>query len=226
VGWAGLRFEVQDSGIGMSVDAQKDLFQPFHQIDSAHNRRRGGTGLGLVICRSIVQAMGGEIEVDSRQGAGSCFRFDLTLECDASPTHLPASDSGMVGLDVETQLQGTVLVVEDNEVNRLIAREMLRSMGLAVIEACDGEKALEQLATQGIDLILMDCQMPVMDGYAAAREIRRREQHQGRPRTPILALTANAFNEDSVRARESGMDAHISKPYTRAHLMKTLGDWL
>ena len=226
VGWAGLRFEVQDSGIGMSVDAQKDLFQPFHQIDSAHNRRRGGTGLGLVICRSIVQAMGGEIEVESRQGAGSCFRFDLTLECDESPTHLPASDSGMAGLDVETQLQGTVLVVEDNEVNRLIAREMLRSMGLAVIEACDGEKALEQLATQGIDLILMDCQMPVMDGYAAAREIRRREQEQGRPRIPILALTANAFDEDSVRARESGMDAHIAKPYTRAHLMETLGNWL
>jgi len=226
VGWAGLRFEVQDSGIGMSPDAQKDLFQPFHQIDSSHNRRRGGTGLGLVISQSIVQAMGGQIEVESRQGAGSCFRFDLMLECDESPTHLPANDSGMIGLDVEAQLQGTVLVVEDNEVNRLIAREMLSSMGLAVVEAVDGANALEQLATHGIDLILMDCQMPVMDGYAAAREIRRREQQQGRPRIPILALTANAFDEDTVRARESGMDAHIAKPYTRAYLMRTLNNWL
>jgi CheY-like chemotaxis protein len=95
-----------------------------------------------------------------------------------------------------------------------------------VVEAVDGANALEQLATHGIDLILMDCQMPVMDGYAAAREIRRREQQQGRPRIPILALTANAFDEDTVRARESGMDAHIAKPYTRAYLMRTLNNWL
>ncbi len=225
-GWAALRFEVQDSGVGIPAGAQQELFQPFHQIENSQSRRRGGTGLGLVISQSIIQAMGGQIAVRSSVGAGSCFWFDLTLECDESPTEPSAVDSGLVGLDSETKLDGTILVVEDNDVNRIIAREMLGSMGLKVIEACDGANALEQLSTHEVDLILMDCQMPVMDGYAATREIRVREQRLGRPRIPILALTANAFDEDTVRARESGMDAHIAKPYTRAQLMKTLNHWL
>jgi two-component system, sensor histidine kinase len=225
-GWCGVRCEVQDTGVGMTELAQQELFQPFHQIDRSETRRSGGTGLGLAISQSIVQEMGGRIEVESRPGEGSCFRFDLRLECDSSPRHPPASDSGLIGLDGETKLEGTVLLVEDNDVNRLIAREMLGSMGLRVVEAVDGANALEQLAAHRVDLILMDCQMPVMDGYAATREIRRREQHDGRQRTPILALTANAFDDDTARARESGMDAHIAKPYTRAHLMQTLDYWL
>ncbi len=225
-GWAGLRFEVQDSGIGMSSDAQKNLFQPFHQIESSENRRVGGTGLGLTISQSIVQAMGGRIEVESRPGVGSCFRFELVLECDTEPMHEAVADSGLIGLDGETKLEGTVLVVEDNDVNRLIAREMLASMGLRVVEACDGRKALEQLDAHAVDLVLMDCQMPVMDGYEAAREIRARELSGGRARIPILAVTANAFDEDALRARESGMDAHIAKPYTRAHLLRTINHWL
>ena len=225
-GWAALRFEVEDSGVGIAAQAQQDLFRPFHQIETSHARRPGGTGLGLVISQSIVQAMGGRIDVRSNSGAGSCFWFDLTLECDESPTQPDAFDSGLLGLDSETKLDGTILVVEDNDVNRIIAREMLGSMGLKVIEACDGVKALEQLSSHAVDLILMDCQMPVMDGYAATREIRVREQRLGQPRIPILALTANAFDEDTVRARQSGMDAHIAKPYTRAHLLKTLNHWL
>ncbi|MFZ2652648.1 MAG: ATP-binding protein [Burkholderiaceae bacterium] len=225
-GWAGLRIEVQDSGVGLSAQAQQELFQPFHQVESSRTRQRGGTGLGLVISQSIIQAMGGRIEVESRPGEGSRFWFDLVLECDESPDQAAAGDSSLIGLDGQTKLEGTVLVVEDNDVNRLIAREMLGSMGLNVIEACDGAKALEQLAANEVDLILMDCQMPVMDGYAAAREIRECERRLARPRIPILALTANAFDEDAVRARESGMDAHIAKPYTRAHLLNTLNNWL
>ncbi len=225
-GWGGVRFEVRDTGIGISPDAQQELFQPFHQIDSSENRRAGGTGLGLAISQSIVQAMGGRIEVESRKDVGSCFSFDLSLECDVAPIHETAVDSGLIGLDGETKLEGTVLVVEDNDVNRLIAREMLASMGLKVVEACDGRNALDQLNAHAVDLVLMDCQMPVMDGYAATREIREQERHQSRPRIPILALTANAFSEDAVRAREAGMDAHIAKPYTRAHLLKTLDAWL
>ncbi len=225
-GWAGLRFEVRDSGVGISAEARKELFQPFHQIDSAQNSSRGGTGLGLVISQSIVKAMGGQIEVESEPGVGSCFRFDVTLEREESPTHAAVSDSGLVGLDGEAKLEGTVLVVEDNDVNRLIAREMLLSMGLAVVEACDGRNALDQLAGHSVDLVLMDCQMPVMDGYTAARAIREREQRLGQQRIPILALTANAFDEDVARARNAGMDAHVAKPYTRAQLLRTLDDWL
>ncbi len=225
-GWAVLRIEVQDSGVGIPAEAQQDLFRPFHQIETSHSHRPGGTGLGLVISQSIVQAMGGRIEVRSSKGEGSCFWFEVTLECDESPTQPDAIDSGLIGLDSETKLEGTILVVEDNDVNRIIAREMLGSMGLKVVEACDGANALEQLSTHRVDLILMDCQMPVMDGYAATREIRVREQRLGRPRIPILALTANAFDEDTVRARQCGMDAHIAKPYTRAHLLKTLNSWL
>lgn len=225
-GWAGLRFEVRDSGVGISAEAQKELFQPFHQIDSSQNSRRGGTGLGLVISQSIVKAMGGRIEIESEPSVGSCFRFELTLEREESPAHAAVHDSGLVGLDGGAKLEGTVLVVEDNDVNRLIAREMLMSMGLAVLEACDGRNALDQLAEHSVDLVLMDCQMPVMDGYAAASAIRERELRLGQQRIPILALTANAFDEDVARARSAGMDAHVAKPYTRAQLFKTLDDWL
>ena len=225
-GSAGIQFEVHDSGMGMSKQAQKDLFQPFHQIDNDRNRKRGGTGLGLVISQSIVEAMSGSIEVESEPGTGSCFGFALTFECDNSPDHPASTDSLLTGMDGETALQGTVLVVEDNDVNRMIAREMLSSFGISVVEADDGQHALDQLARHAVDLILMDCQMPVMDGYAASREIRNRERQAGGAHIPILALTANAFDEDTTRAREAGMDAHLAKPYTRAQLQKMLHTWL
>jgi two-component system, sensor histidine kinase len=225
-GRAGIRFEVRDSGVGISAEAMGKLFQPFHQVDDQRHRRRGGTGLGLVISQSIVEAMGGKIEVDSEAGAGSCFRFVLTLERqDAAPEQPVPVDSSLAGLD-DNGLQGTVLVVEDNDVNRMIAREMLASLGLSVVEADDGKHALDQLAKHPVDLILMDCQMPVMDGYAASREIRKREQQAGGSHIPILALTANAFDQDAAKAREAGMDAHLAKPYTRAELQKMLTAWL
>ena len=225
-GFAGIKFEVHDSGLGMSAQAQRDLFQPFHQVDNDRNRKRGGTGLGLVISQSIVEAMGGHIQVESELGTGSCFSFAVTLEVDSSPIHPTSTDSLLTGLDGESPLQGTVLVVEDNEVNRMIAREMLSSFGINVVEADDGQHALDQLARHPVDLILMDCQMPVMDGYAASKEIRLRERQAGGTHIPILALTANAFDEDTARAREAGMDAHLAKPYTRAQLQKMLHVWL
>lgn len=225
-GRAGIKFEVNDSGLGMSPQAQRDLFQPFHQVDNDRNRKRGGTGLGLVISQSIVEAMGGRIEVESEPGTGSCFSFTISLECDYSPIHPSTTDSLLTGLDGENNLQGTVLVVEDNDVNRMIAREMLSSFGINVIEADDGQHALDQLARHPVDLILMDCQMPIMDGYAASREIRNRERQAGGAHIPILALTANAFDEDTARAREAGMDAHLAKPYTRAQLQKMLHTWM
>ncbi len=225
-GWARVAFEVRDTGIGMAADARERLFQPFHQIDGTRNRRRGGTGLGLAISQRIVEAMGGTIQVHSEVGRGSSFHFALSLELDASPVPPLLTDSAMGGLDEPMGLSGTVLLVEDNPVNLLIALEMLQSLGLDVIEAEDGAQALEQLATHPVDLVLMDCQMPVMDGYTATRHIRERELEQGLTRLPIVALTANAFDDDARQAEEAGMDAHLSKPYTRAQLRAMLTRWL
>ena len=225
-GWARVAFEVRDSGVGISADALQRLFQPFHQAEGGGRGRGGGTGLGLAISQRIVEVMGGRIDVHSRPGKGSRFRFSLLLECDQATSHPAVVDSAMGALDGDSVLAGAVLVVEDNEVNRMIARELLQSFGMEVIEAEDGAQALEQLSLHHVDLVLMDCQMPVMDGYLATEEIRRREARQGLGRMPILALTANAFDEDAVRARESGMDGHLAKPYTRAQLRDLLCAWL
>ena len=227
--WAEVVFEVADSGIGMEPAAAQSLFQPFHQIEGDRSRRRGGTGLGLAISQRIVEAMGGRIEVQSRPGKGSSFRFVLSLELDRSLMHAPQADSAMGGLDGlegDGRMHGNVLVVEDNDVNRMIAREVLLSLGLGVVEAGDGAQALEQLDHHPVDLVLMDCQMPVMDGFKATEAIRQREARLGLPRLPILALTANAFEEDALRSREAGMDAHLAKPYTRDQLRVLLTEWL
>ena len=225
-GFAGVVFEIRDTGIGISEDAIDALFQPFYQVDGTRSRRRGGTGLGLAISQRIVEAMGGKIEVKSRPEQGSRFRFTLVLEADDASGHAPQNDSALGGLDDDSTLMGNVLVVEDNEVNRMIAREVLQSLGLDVIEAGDGRQALKQLDLHSVDVVLMDCQMPVMDGYAATQEIRKREARLGLPRVPVLALTADAFEEDAVRSREAGMDAHLAKPYTRAQLQELLKAWL
>jgi len=220
-------FEVQDTGIGIPAGAREHLFQPFHQIDGNRNRRRGGTGLGLAISQRIVEAMGGHIEVDSAPGAGSRFRFALTLPADPSPAPPTQPDSAMMGLDEPAApLAGTVLLVEDNVVNRMIGVEMLESLGMRVVEAEDGAQALTQLDRYEIDLVLMDCQMPVMDGYTATEQIRVRESRFGLPRVPIVALTANAFDEDVARVRAVGMDGHLAKPYTRNQLRELLSRWI
>ena len=219
-------FDIVDTGIGMDRAAADSLFQPFHQIEGHRNRRRGGTGLGLAISQRIVEAMGGRIEVETLPGKGSRFRFALSFEVDHSPQHVSQVDSAMGGLDGDVMLAGNVLVVEDNDVNRMIAREVLHSLGLGVIEAVNGVEALEQIDRHQVDLVLMDCQMPVMDGFAATEAIRQREQRLGLPRIPVLALTANAFDEDAQRSRESGMDAHLAKPYTREQLRHLLKEWL
>ena len=225
-GLAGVAIEVRDTGIGIPAAAIDSLFQPFHQVDGTRSRRRGGTGLGLAISQRIVEAMGGKIEVKSRTGQGSRFRFGLALESDSNSVHAIQNDSALGGLDGDSTMMGSVLVVEDNDVNRMIAREVLKSLGLSVVEASDGRDALAQLELHAVDVVLMDCQMPVMDGYAATLEIRKREARLGLPRLPVLALTADAFEEDAVRSREAGMDAHLAKPYTRDQLQELLKAWL
>ena len=132
----------------------------------------------------------------------------------------------MGSLDSGVNLTGNVLIVEDNDVNRMIAREGLQLLGLNVIEAGDGVQALEQWVRQSIDLVLMDCQMPVTDGYAATVEIRKREAHLGLPRLPVLALTANAFEEDARHSSQAGMDAHLARPCTREPSRDLRTQWL
>jgi len=221
-----IRFAVRDTGMGIAPDALGDLFQPFHQVIGKEKRRPGGTGLGLAISQRIVEAMGGRIEVQSRVEQGSVFRFDVALAIDRSFVPPPMEDSAMGGFDEATPLSGRVLVVEDNEVNRMIAREFLNSLGVDVVEAGDGLEAVELLGRQPVDLVLMDCQMPVMDGYEATIAIRNRETANRSPRLPIVALTADAFDDDAARSRQAGMDGHLAKPYTRDQLRDVLAHWL
>ena len=225
-GKVGVVFEVIDSGIGVAKGSEAQLFEPFHQIEGPAGKRQGGTGLGLAISQRIVSAMGGRIQVESEPGKGSRFHFALALEPDSSPPESTELDSGYLAPEIPSKLMGTVLVVEDNPVNRLIATEMLRSLGLDSVEAEDGERALVAMTKYRVDLILMDLQMPVLDGYGAAKRIREIEARKGSPRVPIVALTANAYDEDAARVVAVGMDAHLSKPYTREKLSEVLSRWL
>jgi signal transduction histidine kinase len=228
----GIGFEVRDSGIGIPPDRLDRLFDPFYQIDASRSRSHGGTGLGLTISQRIVQEMGGQIRVHSTMGEGSTFRFMLILdeapppEPDTLPPDLPTDSAHGALVDTEPALQGTVLLAEDNPVNRLIAQEMLQAMGLEVLHAEDGSVAITMLEQRPVDLVLMDCQMPVLDGYAATRRIREREARLGLPRLPILALTADAFAGDAERAMSSGMDGYLTKPYTHAQLRELLEAWV
>ena len=225
-GRARIQFDIRDTGIGLDATAIPRLFQPFQQVAGTPGRRNGGTGLGLAISQRIIEAMGSKIEVSSAPGKGSRFYFVLELPADPSPVHQVSVDSALGALDSDALLSGDVLLVDDNDINRMIAREVLLSLGLQVREAVDGAEALKALEAQAADLVLMDCLMPVMDGYDAAREIRKREAESGAKRMPIVALTANAFEEDAARTREAGMDAHLAKPYTRAQLRELLRQWL
>jgi CheY-like chemotaxis protein len=194
------------------------------QNDAPTSRR--GTGLGLAISQRIVEAMGGHIEIDSTLGKGSTFRFTVTLPelVGEAPRQAPDTTTGT--LDPAAPLAGVVLLVEDDAVNRLIARTHLEALGMEVIEATDGEQALEAAHGRNVDLVLMDCHMPKVDGYTATRLWRERESQLGLPRTPIIALTANAFDDDIRHTREAGMDAHLAKPYTRKQIKEKVEAWL
>ena len=222
---AQVRFEVLDTGIGIPAQALETIFQPFHQVDSTRSRLRGGTGLGLAISQRIIEAMGGHIEIASRLGVGSQFSFSLLLPL-APNVALPSYESDFGRMTEAGLLGGVVLLVEDNAVNRMIGAEMLKSFGIDVIEAEDGLQALSMLEQQRVDLVLMDIQMPVLDGYDATRQARVREAKLRLPRVPIVALTANAFDEDAALALAAGMDAHLAKPYSREQLRELVKRWL
>ncbi|MFN8588714.1 MAG: ATP-binding protein [Candidatus Eisenbacteria bacterium] len=213
------RFEVRDSGIGISPDAQQSLFKAFTQADSSTTRRFGGTGLGLAITRQLVELMGGHIELRSAPGIGSTFFFDLPLrESELMP------EESLEELAESFRCRARVLVVEDNKVNQLVARKHLERFGAVVELAANGLEAITAVESGKYDVVFMDCQMPEMDGFEATRELRRRD---GPGRTvPILALTANAFSGDELRCREVGMNDFLTKPLRPVTLVRALMRWL
>lgn len=217
-------FEVKDAGIGIDASQLERIFEPFVQADDPAHERLGGTGLGLSISRQLVRAMGGELKVTSVHGQGSTFRFELALEVAPLTAAMPLND--LEGASSAELLTGRVLLVEDNLVNQMVGVAMLESLGLDVVASENGEEALAKLAVTPFALVLMDCHMPVMDGYEATHRIREAERRNGRPRMPIVALTANAFTNDVDRCLAAGMDAHLAKPYSTKQLRAALARWL
>ena len=228
---AKLRFHVVDTGPGIPADSQKHLFQPFTQLDVSTTRRFGGTGLGLAICRQLVDLLGGELGVispateRSADGSpGSIFWFSLpaTVPIGAvrsaarHTTATPAPDRGKRSSFCK------VLVAEDNPVNQMVIRAMLRKLGIEATLVADGRQAVDAVAATPFDLVLMDCQMPVMDGFEATQIIRSGSES----RPVIVAVTANAMAGDAERCRAAGMDDYISKPISVRELRRVLSPWL
>ena len=213
----GCRFSVRDTGIGMVPDAQARLFKAFSQADSSTTRRYGGTGLGLAVSSQLAELMGGRISVDSTSGAGSRFTLMLLL----SPTILPLVE--LAG-HVAPHLHGRVLMVEDHPVNQKVLAHQLHGMGLDYTLAANGTQALAELESTPFDLVLMDWQMPEMDGLEATQRIRALPGNAGR--VPIIALTANASSGFRETCLAAGANDYLSKPYTEAALAALLVQWL
>lgn len=236
-----LRVEVADTGIGIAPHDLEHVFESFTQVDGSGTRKFGGTGLGLSIGKQLVELMGGEMGVESTLGVGSTFWFELPLErADPNDATLPVSiagqkqterTGGVHDLVLNTNVQSittplNILLVEDNPANQKVAITMLRLLGCTIDLAEDGEEGLAKVKENSYDIILMDCQMPNMDGFAATARIREWENDQNVASiTPIIAVTANALVTDRDRCLAAGMDDYVSKPFTLAELKKNIDRW-
>jgi CheY-like chemotaxis protein len=228
-----LRFDVRDTGIGISPDRLHTLFKPFSQVDASTTRRFGGTGLGLSIVKRLAEMMGGEVGVESLEGGGSTFWFTARFAMSDPEPAMPqlrtpavlhgrrvlvVDDNATNRIDQQFGREGKrrILLAEDNVVNEKVASRTLQKLGYHVDAVGNGREAVTAWESGRYDLILMDCQMPELDGYEATREIRNRER--GLQHIPIVALTAHAMKDDDLKCRAAGMDDHLTKPLDRRRL--------
>lgn len=229
-----IRFEVIDTGIGMSEQAQARLFKAFAQADDSITRKYGGTGLGLMLCKEIVEVLGGHIGVSSEEGKGSCFWFKLPLAPAESQTQAPqlsadpAQKTTISTPNASAILEGKrLLLVEDNPVNQMVASKLLQKLGTTPDIANNGQEALDKLKLASYDLVLLDLEMPVMDGYTTIGKIREEEGYCDEYRHQlVIAMSANALNEDKQRAFALGVDDYLTKPVNFVLLQSTLTKWL
>jgi len=234
-----LRWSVQDSGIGISSEELGYIFDAFQQLDASTSRKYGGTGLGLTICKQLVDAMDGEIGAESEVGKGSTFWFEIPVAKQVRQTEQTAIRPNFDDEMNETRDELVrarqrirelgwsphVLLVEDNRVNQTVAVRILKKLGCSVDSANDGEDALAKLENSNFDLVLMDVQMPVMDGLAATAAIRRLEAENGRVRMPVVAMTAHALEGDRDRCLAGDMDGYITKPINVRELGEAIVEW-
>ena len=223
-----VRFEVADTGIGIAPEKLANIFDVFEQADASTTRRYGGTGLGLAITRRLAELMGGEAGGESTPGAGSTFWFTATLKAAAAPETEPASPEAEPAESALTRLRrdhagAPLLLVEDHPVNREVMLQILRRAGLTVEAAGDGQEALEKIRAGNYRLVIMDVQMPVMDGLAATRALRSEPGHEA---LPVIAMTANAFEEDRRACLAAGMNDFLGKPVDPPELYRVLLKWL
>jgi CheY-like chemotaxis protein len=233
---ATLHVQVSDSGPGIAQADLDKVFVPFFQVDGGPDRRAGGIGLGLSIVKDLVTALSGEIQVESTLGVGSVFRVTLPVElvergaASASAPYLPSSatpsDPLLAGPDGSEFAGRRLLLVDDNELNAMLASRLLRTLGFEVTIAENGAVALDAFARGRFDIVLMDCQMPVLDGYAATRHIRELEARTAARHTPVIAITANTLTGDREKCLAAGMDDYLGKPYSVRELRPKLAQWL
>ena len=219
LGPSGLWITVTDTGPGIAADKVELLFAKFTQADASTTRRYGGTGLGLSICRQLAELMGGDIVVESEVGRGTRFTVSLPLPRVDEPRG-PAVLAPSVLTAIDRPLK--VLAAEDNTVNQLVLKTLLHHVGVSPVVVADGAAALQAWEAEAWDLVLMDVQMPVLDGVTAARTIRARERETGRPRTPVFALSANAMSHQVASYLDAGMDGHLAKPIEIARLFEVI----
>jgi PAS domain S-box-containing protein len=219
---ARLRFAVEDTGVGIAAEQRQHLFQKFRQLDSSTTRVYGGTGLGLAISRELVQLMGGGIGCDSEPGRGSTFWFELSLPMAGEPAAAAAPVDTVPAHRVRS---GRILVAEDNETNRRIVLHILNKAGYQVTAVSNGAEAVQAVGSDAFDLVLMDVQMPEMDGLAATAAIRSLEDELRRY-TPVIALTANSMCGDRETCLRAGMNDYISKPVSREEMLRKVNCWI
>ena len=217
-----VRVAVTDTGMGITSEQQVRLFQPFVQADATTTREFGGTGLGLAISKRLVERMDGRLGLTSAPGQGSTFWFELPLPSLAEPV----SPAAAAASQPDAVAGARILVVEDNEVNRQVAVRMLMRLGCDTLLATNGQEAVEALRQHDVDLVLMDCQMPVMGGYEATQVLRDPTSGIRNPRVPVIALTASAMPDDSARCLAAGMNDFLTKPVRLSDLHATLARWL